>query len=109
MFCRYNEMRQSLRIVRQCLEGMPEGDFSAKLPRVLRVPEGECYIPVESTRGEMGVHLYSDGSDKPYRMHYRPPTLYSLMTADLTLPGLFLADAIVTLGSFDFCFGEVDR
>ena len=109
MICRLDEMRQSLRIIRQCLDGMPQGDFMAKLPRVLRVPEGECYVPVESTRGEMGAHIYSDGTDKPYRMRYRPPTLYSLMTADLTLPGLFLADAIVTLGSFDFCFGEIDR
>jgi len=109
MLCRLDEMRQSLRIIRQCLAGMPEGPHIARLPRVLRVPEGECYVPVESTRGEMGVHIYSDGSDKPYRMHYRPPTLYSLMISDLTLPGLFLADAIVTLGSFDFCFGEIDR
>ncbi|MCL2654911.1 MAG: NADH-quinone oxidoreductase subunit C [Coriobacteriia bacterium] len=109
MFCRLDEMRQSLRIVRQCLDGMPEGDFSAKLPRVLRVPEGECYVPVEAPRGEMGVHIYSDGTDKPYRMSYRPPTLYSLMISDLTLPGHFLADGIVSLGSFDFCFGEVDR
>ena len=109
LICRLDEMRQSLRIIRQCLDGMPEGDFSAKLPRVLRVPEGECYVPVEACRGEMGVHIYSDGTDKPYRMRYRPPTLYSLMIADLMLPGTFLADAIVTLGSFDFCFGEVDR
>jgi len=109
MLCRFDEMRQSMRIIRQCLDGMPEGDFTAKLPRMLRVPAGECYVPVEAVRGEMGVHIYSDGSDKPYRMRYRPPTLYSLMIADLTLPGLFLADAMVNLGSFDFCFGEVDR
>ena len=109
MLCRFDEMRQSMRIIRQCLDGMPEGDFTAKMPRMLRVPAGECYVPVEAVRGEMGVHIYSDGSDKPYRMRYRPPTLYSLMIADLTLPGLFLADAMVNLGSFDFCFGEVDR
>ncbi|MCL2332469.1 MAG: NADH-quinone oxidoreductase subunit C [Actinomycetia bacterium] len=109
VLCRFDEMRQSMRIIRQCLDGMPTGDFTAKLPRILRVPEGECYVPVEAVRGEMGVHIYSDGSDKPYRMRYRPPTLYSLMIADLTLPGLFLADAMVNLGSFDFCFGEVDR
>lgn len=109
MICRLDEMRQALRIIRQCLDGMPEGDFTAKLPRVLRVPKGESYVPVEAVRGEMGAHIYSDGTDKPYRMRYRPPTLYSLMTADLALPGSFLADAIVTLGSFDFCFGEIDR
>ena len=109
MLCRFDEQRQSLRMIRQCLDGMPEGDFMAKMPRVLRVPEGEAAVPVEAVRGEMEAHIYSDGSDKPYRMRYRPPTLFSLMISDLTLPGHFLADAIVNLGSFDFCFGEVDR
>jgi len=109
MVCRLDEIRQSLRIVRQCLDGLPEGPVSAKLPKVLRVPEGEAYVPVEGPRGEVGVHLYADGSDKPLRMHLRPPTQYSLNIADALLPGQLLADSIVTLGSFDFCFGEVDR
>jgi len=107
--CRLDEIRQSLRIIRQCLDGLPEGPIKAKLPKVLRVPEGEACGIVESARGEVGIHLYSDGSDKPARMRYRPPTLYSLGMADMLLPGQMLADAIVSMGSFDFCFGEVDR
>jgi NADH-quinone oxidoreductase subunit D len=107
--CRLDEIRQSLRIIRQCLDGLPEGSVSAKVPKVLRVPKGETYASVESPRGEVGIHLYADGSDRPLRLHLRPPTLYSLNIADTILPESLLADAIVTLGSFDFCFGEVDR
>jgi NADH-quinone oxidoreductase subunit D len=109
MVARFDEVRQSHRIMRQCLEGMPEGPITAKIPKVLRVPAGEASALVESPRGELGIHLISDGSDKPLRMHLRPPTQYSLNMADTILPGQLLADAIVSLGSFDFCFGEVDR
>ncbi len=109
MFIRLDEIRQSLKIIEQCLDGMPEGPYRAKMPRVLRVPAGEAFVPVEAPRGEMDAHIYSDGSDKPFRMHYRPPTLYSLNIADCIMPGSFIADAIVLLGSFDFCFGEIDR
>ena len=109
MVCRLDEIRQSLRIIEQCLDGMPEGDIKAKMPKVLRVPEGEACGIVESARGEVGIHIYADGRDKPLRMRYRPPTLYSLAMAEMLLPGMMLADAIVGMGSFDFCFGEVDR
>lgn len=106
---RFDEMRQCIRMLEQLVDGMPEGDYMAKMPRVLRVPEGEAYGCVEGARGELGIHIYSDGSDKPYRLRYRPPILYHLQLADIVLPGQYLADAIVSLGSFDFCFGEVDR
>jgi len=109
MVCRLDEVRQSLRIIEQCLDGMPEGPIKAKTPKVLRVPAGEACGIVESARGEVGIHIYSDGSDKPLRMRYRPPTMYSLALAETLLPGMMLADAIVGMGSFDFCFGEVDR
>jgi len=107
--CRLDEIRQSLRMIEQCLDGLPEGDIKAKMPKVLRVPEGEACGIVESARGEVGIHLIADGSDKPVRMRYRPPTLYSLAMAEILLPGILFADAIVGMGSFDFCFGEVDR
>jgi len=109
MVCRLDEVRQSLRIIEQCLDGLPEGDIKAKMPKVLRVPEGEACGIVESARGEVGIHLYADGSDKPLRMRYRPPTMYSLAMAEMLVPGLMFADAVVGMGSFDFCFGEVDR
>ena len=106
---RLEEMRQSTRIVRQCLDGMPEGEYTAKVAKVLRPPVGEAYAAVESPRGEMGIHLVSDGSDTPYRMRYRPPALYSLQAGEAYMPGLLIADAVVLMGSLDFVLGEVDR
>ncbi len=106
---RMGEMREAVRIVRQCIEGLPEGDHMAKVPKVLRPPAGEAYAAVESPRGELGVHLISDGSDMPYRMRYRPPALYALQAAEAVLPGTLLADAVVVLGSVDVVLGEIDR
>jgi NADH-quinone oxidoreductase subunit D len=106
---RMEEMRQATRIVRQCIDGLPEGDFTAKVPKVLRPPAGEAYAAVESPRGELGVYLVSDGSDRPYRMRYRPPALFALQAGEALLPGTLLADAIVILGSVDLVLGEIDR
>lgn len=106
---RMEEMRQSVRMIRQCLDGMPEGDFTAKVPKVLRPPAGEAYAAVESPRGEWGVHLVSDGSDTPYRLRYRPPALYALQVVEAIMPGSLIADAIVTAGSVDLVLGEIDR
>lgn len=106
---RFDELRQSARLIEQLIDGMPEGDYKTKTPRVLRLPKGESYGCVEGARGEIGVHIYSDGGSKPYRYRYRSPIQYHLSIAEATLPGGFLADLIVGLGSFDFCFGEVDR
>ena len=106
---RMEEIRQSVRMVRQCIDGLPEGEFTAKVPKVLRPPAGEAYAAVESPRGELGVHLISDGSDTPYRMRYRPPALYALQVGESLLPGNLLADAIVILGSTDIVLGEIDR
>jgi NADH-quinone oxidoreductase subunit D len=106
---RMEEMRQAARMIEQCLDGMPEGDFTAKVPKVLRPPKGEAYGAVESPRGEWGVHLISDGSDRPYRVRYRPTALYALQAVEAVMPGSLLADAIVTAGSVDLVLGEIDR
>jgi len=106
---RMEEMRQAARMIQQCLDGMPEGDFTAKVPKVIRPAAGEAYAAVESPRGELGVHLVSDGSDAPYRMRYRPPAQYALQAIESLLPGVFIADAIVNAGSFDIVLGEIDR
>jgi NADH-quinone oxidoreductase subunit D len=106
---RMEEMRQSARIIRQCLDGMPEGDHTAKVPKVLRPPAGEVYVAVESARGETGIHLVTDGSDSPYRMHYRGPSLFALQVIEDVIPGHLLADAVVTVGSTDIMLGESDR
>ncbi len=106
---RLDEMRQAARIVRQCIDGLPEGEFTAKVPKVLRPPVGEAYAAVESPRGELGVHIVSDGSDTPYRMRYRPPALYALQAGETLLPGGLIADAVVLMGSMDVVLGEIDR
>jgi NADH-quinone oxidoreductase subunit D len=102
-------MRQSARIIRQCIDGLPEGEHTAKVAKVLRPPAGEAYAAVESPRGELGIHLLSDGTDSPYRMRYRPPALYALQAGEALLPGILIADAVVLMGSMDLILGEVDR
>jgi len=106
---RIEEMRQSVRMIRQCIDGLPEGEHTAKVPKVLRPPAGEAYAAVESARGELGVYLVADGTENPYRMRYRPPALYALQAGEALLPGNLLADAVVILGSFDVVLGEIDR
>jgi NADH-quinone oxidoreductase subunit D len=106
---RMEEMRQAVRMIRQCIEGLPEGDVMAKVPKVLRPPAGEVYACVESPRGELGVHLLSDGSDTPYRFHYRAPSLFAMQVLEEILPGHMLADAIMLIGSVDVVLGEIDR
>ncbi len=106
---RMEEMRQSVRMVRQCIEGMPEGDFTAKVPKVIRPAEGEVYASVESSRGETGVHLVSDGSPEPYRYHYRGPSLFACQVLEEILPGHLLADVVMMIGSLDIMLGEADR
>lgn len=106
---RMEEMRQSARIIGQCIDGMPEGEHTAKVPKVLRPPAGEVYTAVESARGEMGVHLVTDGGDTPYRMHYRGPSLFALQVLEDLIPGHLIADAVVMVGSTDIMLGESDR
>jgi NADH-quinone oxidoreductase subunit D len=106
---RIEEMRQSARMVRQLVDGMPEGDFTAKVPKVLRPPAGEMYAAVESPRGELGVHLVSDGGPTPYRMRLRSPAYYNLAITDEALTGSLIADAVVIIGSLDIVLGEIDR
>jgi len=106
---RMEEMRQAARMVRQLVGGMPEGDHTAKVAKVLRPPAGEMYAAVESPRGELGVHLVSDGSATPYRMRLRSPAYYNLAIVDEALAGGLIADAIVIIGSLDIVLGEIDR
>lgn len=106
---RMEEMRQAARMVRQCIDGLPEGEHTAKVPKVLRPPAGEVYAAVESSRGETGIHMVTDGGDMPYRMHYRGPSLFALQALEDIIPGNLLADAVVMIGSTDVMLGETDR
>ena len=106
---RMAEVKQSLRILEQLIDNIPDGPWLADVPLHARPPEGEAYARVESPRGELGFYLVSDGSPAPYRFHCRPPSLINLSALKEMSIGGTLADAIVTLGSIDIVVGEIDR
>ena len=132
--CRVEEMHESVKIIRQCLDIMPEGPVMSENNKVtpprrsemkqsmealihhfklytegFRVPEGEVYSCVEAPKGEFGVYLVSDGSNKPYRCHIRAPGFPHLAAMDYLNKGHMLADVSAILGSLDIVFGEIDR
>ena len=106
---RMAEVKQSLRILNQLIDNIPDGPWLADVPLHARPAEGEAYARVESPRGELGFYLVSDGSPAPYRFHCRPPSLINLSALKEMSIGGTLADAIVTLGSIDIVVGEIDR
>ncbi len=106
---RTGEIRESLKIVEQALDALPEGEFTAKVPKVLKPPAGEAYARVESSRGDLGVYLISDGSASPYRLHWRGPSFINLAAVGQMVKGLKIADTVAVLGSLDIVLGEVDR
>jgi NADH-quinone oxidoreductase subunit D len=108
---RLEEMRQSVAIIEQALEGLPpEGPIVPdKMPRRLRTPPGEVYAKVEAPRGEWGVYLVSRGGDKPYRLKMRSPSFCNLSALKAMTVGNFLADAVMILGSLDIVLCDVDR
>lgn len=129
-----DEMRQSARIVQQCLDGMPEGPWIADDRKVVlppraelhtsmeslihhfklvtegyRVPEGEVYVPIESARGELGCYLVSDGGPRPWRVHFRAPSFVALQATATCLRDSLIADMIAIAASLDPVMGDVDR
>ena len=131
---RLNEIRESIKLVRQMVELMPAGDYRTQDKKVtpppraridesmealihhfklftegFRVPAGEVYVPVESPRGELGCYLVSDGSAKPYRLHIRGPSFANLQTLPVMLRGGLIADAVAIISSIDPVMGDVDR
>ena len=108
-YVRVQEMYQSLSIVEQALAGIPSGPVSTLGRRLIRPPKGDVYVRSENPRGEIGVYLVSDGSDKPYRVKVRPPSFCNLSALKHLLKGTWVADAVVILGSLDIVLGEVDR
>ncbi|MCE5199508.1 NADH-quinone oxidoreductase subunit D [bacterium] len=107
--CRVDEIRQSLNIVEQALDMLPEGELSCKTPLKLKLPEGEVYHHIESARGDVGVYLVSDGTDKPYRLKWRAPSFINLGALNQMVVGRKIADIVAVLGSIDVVLGEVDR
>ena len=108
-YVRVEEMYESLRIIEQACEQMPDGPISAMGRRLIRPPKGDVYVRSENPRGEIGVYLVSDGSDKPYRVKVRPPSFCNLSALKHLVKGAWVADAVVILGSLDIVLGEVDR
>ncbi len=116
-FARYKvrmvEFRESIRIVRQILDGLPEGPISSrpgvKAVAQVRVPKGEMYARVEGPRGEVGCYLVGDGGPRPYRMKWRGASFSNLAVLPHIIPGHSVADVVAIMGSVDPVFGEVDR
>lgn len=108
---RFLEMRESLKILRQAIDQLPEGDYihpKAKI-RGFKAPVGEAYARIEGPKGELGFHLISDGTTNPYRYRVRPPSFINLTLLEDMCLGLDLADVVIILGSIDIVLGEVDR
>lgn len=106
--CRMKEMRQSARIVQQALDNLPEGPVLGKVPRLIKPPAGEVYTEIESSKGIFGCYVVSDGSNKPYRVHFRRPSFINLGIFAELIKGWKIADVIAILGSLDIVLGEVD-
>ena len=131
---RLNEIRESMRIVRQILDRMPQGDYRIQDKKVtppprgridesmealihhfkiftegFKVPEGEAYVAIESPRGEIGCYIASDGSATPSRMHVRAPSFVNIQSMPLMMHGGLIADAVAVISSVDPVLGEVDR
>lgn len=107
---RLDEIRQSLRILRQIVKDIPEGPVMASKPQYqVRVPAGEAYGRVEGPKGELGFYVISNGKPNPQRYHVRAPSLINLTSLAQMAKGYKIADAVITLGSLDIVLGEVDR
>lgn len=105
---RMKEVEESLKIIEQAIEQIPDGEIMAKVPKVLRPQAGEVYTRVESPKGELGLHLVSKGKDKPYRIHFRRPSFINLQMLDELLIGATVADIPPIIGAIDIILGEVD-
>ena len=106
---RMEEMRQSLRIIEQCLAQLPGGEVTAKVPRLLKPPQGEAWGRVESPRGDFGCFVVSDGGPQPVRVRFRAPSFYNLAALPEMLRGWKIGDGVAILGSLDIVLGEIDR
>ncbi|MBU6428502.1 MAG: NADH-quinone oxidoreductase subunit D [Cyanobacteria bacterium REEB65] len=107
---RIDELRQSLRIIEQCLDNLPdEGPHRAKMPAVIKIPAGEIYLALESPRGELGNYLVSNGTDKCYRLKMRAPSFNHVQVLPAMLKGQRVSDVMAIFGSLDVILPEVDR
>jgi NADH-quinone oxidoreductase subunit D len=106
---RIEEMRQSLRIIRQAVAGLPEGPVMAKVPKILKPPVGDVYHSIEAPKGELGFYIVSDGTTNPYRVRVRPRSFINLQALEQMVAGELMADVVAIIGTLDIVLGEVDR
>jgi len=106
---RVQEMRQSARILAQCLARLEAGEIRGKVPRVIKPPAEEIYASIEAPKGELGFYCVSNGSNRPYRMHCRPPSFINLQVLPRLAKGHFVSDLVALIGTVDIVLGEVDR
>jgi NADH-quinone oxidoreductase subunit D len=106
---RIEEIRQSLRIVEQAIDALPEGEPTVKVGRIHKPSPSEAYFRTENPRGELGFYIVSDGSVYPYRLKIRSPSFSNLAVLPELVKGLKVADIVCALGSFDILLGEIDR
>ncbi len=110
LMIRFEEIRQSIRIVQQAIKQLPEGPVMAFKPAYqVRVPAGEVYGRVEGPKGELGFYIISNGKPSPWRYHVRAPSFINLTSFGPICTGLKVADVVAVLGSIDIVLGEVDR
>ena len=106
---RLQEMRQSIRITRQCVERIAPGPIFGKVGKVIKPPVAEVYHSIEAPKGELGYFVVSDGSTYPYRVRVRPPSFVNLQAFDKMAQGSLVADVVAIIGTLDIVLGEVDR
>ncbi len=106
---RIQEMRQSVRIIEQAVEDIPEGPIMAKVGKAIKPPPGEVYVSIEAPKGELGYFIVSDGSTQPYRLRVRPPSFINLQSLDKMCRGSLVADIVAIIGTIDIVLGEMDR
>lgn len=106
---RIKEMHQSIRIIDQLIDQIPEGDFQAKTKAVIKLPKGEFYQRVETARGELGVYIVSEGGTTPYRIKFRSPGFSNLSILDHMVRGLKIGDLVAAMGTLDLVIPDIDR
>jgi NADH-quinone oxidoreductase subunit D len=106
---RVREMQQSIRIIEQLIDNIPEGDFQAKTKAVLKLPKGEFYSRVETARGEFGVYIVSEGGTTPYRIKFRSPGFSNLSALGHMATGSKIGDLMATMGTLDLVIPDIDR
>ena len=106
---RVQEMRQSVRIVRQSVDRIAPGPIMGKVAKVIKPPVAEVYHSIEAPKGELGYFVVSDGTTSPYRVRVRPPSFVNLQAFDTMVRGHLIADVVAIIGTIDIVLGEVDR